>query len=280
MINHIVVCIKPIPDPEYYHQITIDPVKKTIQREGIPTIINPEDRHALEEALRIREKHGGKVILTSMAPPSAQTNLLEGLAMGADEAYLLSDRRFAGADTLATSYVLAKGIEKIGGADLVITGTQTGDGATAQVSSQLGEWLCVPHLWNVMEYYIESVDEVFVKTRVENGYLEWKATLPMVIGVTREINKPRLISVMGVMKAKKKPYAVYTADDLDLDPSRIGFEGSPTQPGEVFTPDIKRSCELVKGTGEELVHTLLAKLRERGIQIESYSDGCQAGVRE
>lgn len=280
MINHIVVCIKPIPDPEYYHQITIDPVKKTIQREGIPTIINPEDRHALEEALRIKEKNGGKVILISMAPPSAQTNLLEGLAMGADEAYLLSDRRFAGADTLATSYVLAKGIEKIGGADLVITGTQTGDGATAQVSSQLGEWLKMPHLWNVMEYSMESQNEVFVKTRAENGHMEWKAMLPMVIGVTREINKPRLTSVMGVMKAKMKPYAVYMADDLDIEPPRIGLEGSPTQPGEVFAPDMKRSCKLVKGTGEALVNTLLSKLREKGIQIESFAAGCQTGVTE
>jgi len=242
----IVVCIKPIPDPKYYNDITIDPVKKTIRREGIPTIINPEDRHAIEEALRIKEKHGGKVILMSMAPPNAEANLLEGLAMGADEAYLLSDRKFAGADTLATSYVLAKGIEKIGGADIVITGSQTGDGATAQVSSQLGEWLGLPHLWSVIECDIKDNGEINIKTKVENGYMEWLGKAPMVLAVTREINTPRLTTIMGVMKAKKKPYEMFTSEDLALDEAHIGIAGSPTQPGGIFSPDMSRKCEIIK----------------------------------
>ncbi len=280
MIETIVVCIKPIPDPACYNQISIDPVKKTIKREGIPTIINPEDRHAIEEALRIKGKHGGKVVLLSMAPPSAEANLMEGLAMGADEAYLLSDRKFAGADTLATSYVLAKGIEKIGGADLVVTGCQTGDGATSQVSSQLGEWLKMPHLWSVIECSVQDTTEALVKTKSENGYMEWKAELPMVLGVTREINQPRLTTVMGVMKARKKPYAVYGSDDLSLDEEKVGLTGSPTQPGDVFTPDLNRTCEMIKGSSEELVSALLSKLREHGINPEQYTAGCELGVTE
>src|SRR5690554_2370997 len=109
----IVVCLKPIPDPEYYNQITIDPETKRVNRQGIPTVISPIDKHAVEEALKIKEQHGGKVIIMSMAPPDAKETIQEALAMGADEAYLLSDRKFGGADTLATSYVLAQGIEKL-----------------------------------------------------------------------------------------------------------------------------------------------------------------------
>lgn len=280
MIEKIVVCIKPIPDPAFYDQITIDPVKKTIQREGIPAVINPEDRHAINEALKIKEKHGGRVILLSMAPAAARTNLLEGLAMGADEAYLLNDRRFAGADTLATSYVLAKGIDKIGGADLVITGSQTGDGATSQVSSQLGEWLELPHLLGVTECEILSADDVRVKTKAENGYMEWKAGLPLVLGVTREINKPGLTTIYGVNKAWKKPYTIFTGDDLDLEEARIGLAGSPTRPGKVFTPDRNRSCELVKGNGEELVSLLISRLREHGVNTDSCAEGCEWRVRK
>jgi len=274
----IVVCIKPIPDPKYYNDITIDPVRKTIKRDGIPTIINPEDKHAIEEALRIKEKHGGSVVLISMAPPSAEANLLEGLAMGADEAYLLSDRRFAGADTLATSYVLSKGIEKIGGADIVITGSQTGDGATAQVSSQLGEWLGMPHLWSVIECNIEGDGTMNLKTKIENGYMEWQGKAPMVLAVAREINTPRLTTIMGVMKAKKKPFTVFTYDDLELDDAYVGLAGSPTQPGEVFSPDMSRKCEVIKGDKEELTQILLDKLRANGINTDSFTIGCEMGA--
>lgn len=277
---NIVVCIKPIPDPKYYNDITIDPVKKTIKREGIPTIINPEDKHAIEEALRIKEKHGGKVILMSMAPPSGESNLLEGLAMGADEAYLLSDRRFAGADTLATSYILAKGIEKIGGADIVITGSQTGDGATAQVPSQLGEWLGLPHLWSVIECNIASDNKMSIKTKIENGYMEWLGKVPIVLAVAREINTPRLTTIMGVMKAKKKPYSVFTYDDLSLDEAYVGLAGSPTQAGDVFSPDMSRKSKIIKGSKDELVEFLLDKLRANGITVETFEIGCEMGASE
>jgi len=273
----IIVCIKPIPDPQKYNEITIDPVSKTIVREGIKTVINPIDKHAIEQALQIREQHGGKVILMSMAPPNAKECILEGLAMGADEAYLLSDRKFAGADTLATSYVLAQGIKDIGGADLVLTGTESGDGATAQVSSQLGEWLGFDHLWGVIACNTENLEEIYFQTKIENGYMEWSGKLPMVLAVAREINNPRYTSIMGIMKAKKKPFNVLTCADLDLDETYVGLKGSPTQPGDIFSPDMNRKGEIIKGTKEEIVQFIIEKLRTNGINVEPFTIGCEGG---
>lgn len=273
----IVVCIKPVPDPQCYNQITIDPVKKTVNREGIPTIINPVDKHAIEEALKIKKQQGGKVILMSMAPPNVVESIQNGLAMGADEAYLLSDRKFAGADTLATSYVLAQGIKKIGGADLVITGTESGDGATAQVPSQLGEWLGFPHLWGVISCIVKAQDDVYLKTKIENGYMEWSGKLPMVMAVSREINTPRYTTIMGVMKAKKKPLHILTFSDLDLNDNYLGLSGSPTQPGSMFTPDMSRKGEIIKGNKEEVVQFIIEKLRANGVNVEPFSLGCERG---
>jgi electron transfer flavoprotein beta subunit len=156
MACNVIVCVKPVPDPKYYDKVTIDPVKKTITRAGIPILINPVDKSAIELGLQLREHYGGSVVVISMAPPNTGEILREVLAMGADEAYLLSDHAFGGADTLATSYALYHGVKKIEAAkgysfDFVLCGSESADGATAQVSSQLGEWLGRPHLWNVFE---------------------------------------------------------------------------------------------------------------------------------
>lgn len=263
----IVVCLKPIPDPAYYNQITIDPKTKRVNRQGIPTIISPIDRHAVEEALQITKQHGGKVIIISMAPPDAKETIQEALAMGADEAYLLSDRKFGGADTWATSYVLAEGIKQIGGVDLVLTATESGDGATAQVSSQLGEWLGFSHLWGVMDCEVKSAEDVYVKTKIENGYMEWNGKLPMVLAVTREINKPRYTSIMGVMKAKKKPFTTWTFNEMDLIEENLGLLGSTTQAGGLSSPDMNRKGEIIKGNSEEVVEFILEKLRSNGISV-------------
>lgn len=269
MALKIVVCVKPIPDPAYYKDITIDPVTKTIQREAIPTIINPADKHAIEEALKIKEKFGGKIITLSMAPPNVIKNIHEALAMGADEAYLLTDKKFAGSDTWATSYILAKAIEKIGGIDLVITGTETGDGGTSQVPSQLGEWLKIPHLWNVIEFKIKNEKEVYLKTKIENGFMEWKCKLPMAIAVSREINTPRYTTIMGVMKAKKKPFQKLTFDDLNLDEKRIGLVNSPTQAGNLHLLDLSRKGKIIKGSKEELAQFIIDNLKAGGISVEA-----------
>lgn len=267
MALNIVVCIKPVPDPQYYDKVSIDPETKRIIREGIPTIINPVDKNGIEAALQLRKLYGGKVTVVTMAPPNAVENLREALAMGADEAILLSDREFGGADTLATSYTLAKGIEKLANFDIVFCGVESADGATAQVSSQLGEWLGIPHLWNVFE--IEAKDErnLKVKTKVENGSMDWEIKLPCLLGVAREVNKPRFISAMGIIKAKKKPISIWGRDDLTLEDERIGLTGSPTKAGEIFEPDLKRKGEILKGSLEEVVDVLTSKVRAAGINI-------------
>jgi electron transfer flavoprotein beta subunit len=198
--------------------------------------------------------------------------------MGADEAYLLSDRAFGGADTLATSYTLYHGIKKIEAAkgyafDFVLCGSESADGATAQVSSQLGEWLSYPHLWNVFELEgtpgKDSQQEAFsMKTKLENGYMEWTARTPLVLGVAREIRKPRFTSIMGIMKAKSKPLTIWGRADLDAaEDTYLGLKGSPTQPGEIFSPDLKRSGELFTGTPEEIVGRVVTVLRANGVVV-------------
>ena len=282
MALRIIVCIKPVPDPEYYDKVSIDAITKRITREGIQTIINPVDKNGIEAALQLKKEYGGKVTVITMAPPNATENLREALAMGADEAVLLSDRAFGGADTLATSYTLAKGIEKQGGFDIIFCGTESADGATAQVSSQLGEWLSIPHLWNV--FSLENRDErnLIVKTKAENGYMEWEVKLPCLLGVARDLNKPRFISAMGIIKAKNKPISVLGKSDLEAEEERLGLAGSPTKAGAVFTPDLKRRGEMLTGDVSEIVDAIIEKLRAAGVNMpaEGGSCICEGGARE
>lgn len=271
---NIIVCIKPVPDPQYYDKVSIDPATKRITREGIPTIINPVDKNGIEAALQLKKTYGGKVTVITMAPPNAVENLREALAMGADEAVLLSDRAFGGADTLATSYTLAKGIEKIGDYDVIFCGAESADGATAQVASQLGEWLTIPHLWNVFSLEPQDDKELHVKTKVENGSMEWAVKLPCLLGVARELNKPRFISAMGIIKAKNKPVAIWGKADLAVEDERLGLTGSPTKAGEIFTPDLKRKGEILTGTVEEMVDTVIERLRTAGINVQATTKAC------
>jgi len=282
MALRIVVCIKPVPDPQYYDKVSIDPKTKRITREGIPTIINPVDKNGIEAALQLKKIYGGKVTVITMAPPNAVENLREALAMGADEAVLLSDRAFGGADTLATSYTLAKGIEKLDGFDIVFCGAESADGATAQVSSQLGEWLKVPHLWNVFSLETQDERSLRVKTKVENGSMEWEVKLPCLLGVARELNKPRFISAMGIIKSKNKPVLVWGKSDLVVEDERLGLAGSPTKAGAIFTPDMKRKSEMLTGSVEEIVDTVIERLRAGGVNVpaDSYSCSCEGGGRK
>lgn len=278
---NIVVCIKPVPDPEHYDQVTIDPETKRIVREGIPTVINPVDKNAIEAALQIKKNFGGKVTVMTMAPPNAVENLREALAMGADEAVLLSDRAFGGADTLATSYTLAKGIEKLGKYDIVFCGTESADGATAQVSSQLGEWLDIPHLWNVTGMEVQDGKSINVKTKVENGFMEWDIKMPCLLGVARELNKPRFTSAIGIIKAKNKPISIWDKSDLTVDDDKLGLTGSPTKAGGIFTADMKREGELLTGSVEEIADVILERLRAAGINVP-IKDGnslCKGGSK-
>lgn len=249
----IAVCMKAVPNSEQYDKIKLDPVKKTIVRDGIDTVINTADLHAIELAMQLKEKHGGKVTLVSMGPSNAVPKLREGLSYGCDEAYLISDRKFGGADSLATSYTLAKSLEKIGSFDLILLGNASEDGATAHVPSQLGELMNLPHLTDITAFEMESETQVRVKKSIGNGIAEFQVELPAVIGVDRKINKVRHPNVMGIFTAKNKPLTTLTAESFDnLDESKLGLVGSPTQPGEYRDIEYGRECLELKDATELL----------------------------
>jgi electron transfer flavoprotein beta subunit len=259
---NIIVCLKPAPDPRYWDRIQLDPVTKALQREGIPSILGPLDKRALEEGLRIKEKHGGKVVAMAMAPPSARDNLAEALAMGVDEAYLLCDRAFAGSDTWSTSLVLSRAILKFGAFDLILCGSYSVDGSTGHVGAQLGEFLGVPNVSQVVA--VESIAGGMLRSRsiVESGYRILETSLPCLITVNREINTPRFTSLFGVIEAESKPLATWTAADLGLSPKDIGFNGSPTQTGDVFLPEMKRRVQMLRGEPEEMLPEVIRKIRQ------------------
>jgi electron transfer flavoprotein beta subunit len=259
---NIIVCLKPAPDPRYWDRIQLDPATKALQREGIPSILGPLDKRALEEGLRIKEKHGGEVAAMAMAPPSAKDNLAEALAMGADEAYLLSDRAFAGSDTWSTSRVLSKAILKFGVFDLILCGSYSVDGSTGHVGAQLGEFLGIPNISQVVA--VESIAGGILRSRsiVESGYRVLETSLPCLITVSREINTPRFTSLFGVIEAESKPLATWAAADLGLSPSDIGFKGSPTQTGDVFLPEMKRRAQMLRGEPEEMLPEVIRKIRQ------------------
>ncbi|SEP34858.1 electron transfer flavoprotein subunit beta/FixA family protein [Propionispora vibrioides] len=262
---NIAVCIKSVPDPAYYDKISIDPKTKTITRKGIPAIISPGDKHALEAALQLKDQYGGTVTVIGMAPPEAKRELFEALAMGADEAVLLSDRAFAGADTLATSYTLAQGLKRNGDFDLVLTGTESADGATSQVPAQLAECLGIPHLWNVKEFALTEQRKIQAKVKLEAATGEYLITLPALLAVSREVNKPRYTTAFGIVKAKGKKLTVIDNRELQADAKKIGQQGSPTWPGDIFIASLSRKGQALTGTPEEIAANLIEKIRAAGI---------------
>jgi electron transfer flavoprotein beta subunit len=262
----IAVCVKPVPDSAFYDRITIDAVTKRVQREGIPTIINTLDKHAIEAALQLKEKHGGEVTIFTMAPDNAADQLRRVLAMGADKAYLLSDRPLGGADTLATSYTLSKAIEMVGDFDLILLGNESEDGGTAQVPSQLGEWLFMPHFSNVDALTFDG-KQFEARRKTARGHITYEVMPPAVFAVRREMNTPRIPTVMGIMKSKNKPITIFRTDALALDEHLIGMAGSPTQPGDLFAPDMSRKNERIEDPPEAIAQFIIKELRKQGIVL-------------
>lgn len=258
----IVVCIKQVPDTT---DVKINKETNTLIREGVKSIINPYDVYAIEEGLRLRETYGGRVIVISMGPAQVTEALKEAVSLGVDDVILLSDRAFAGADTLATSYALAKAIAKIGGVDLVITGKQAIDGDTAQVGPGIAEALQIPHTTYVK--HILSADEkaVRVQRMIEGGYEEIEMDLPALITVVKEINTPRMPSVRGILRTLELQVPVWTAQDIDAEEAKIGLKGSPTQVVTIATPDLDIQGEIFTGKADEQVQKLFDALRERQI---------------
>ncbi len=233
----------------------------TIIREGVEAIVNPFDVYAVEEGIRIRENTGGgRVTVLSMGIPSVADLLKETIAVGADEAVLLSDRAFAGADTLATAYALSMGVKKIGDYDLIICGKQATDGDTAQVGPSLAEKLGIPHTTYVRK--IEEIREGFIRCQrmTDDGYEVIEMPLPAVITVVKEINEPRLPSLKGMMRSKKAEIPVWTASDIGADENLCGLAGSPTQVVETFVPVHNVNSEMIEGEPAEQAKKLAEKL--------------------
>lgn len=255
---NIIVCIKQVPDTT---EVQIDPETGTLIREGVPSIINPFDENAIEEGLRLVEKYGGKVTVITMGPPQAEEALRQALAMGADEAILLSDRTFAGADTLATAYTLSQAIKKIGDFDLITCGKQAFDGDTAQVGPGLAEQLGIPQITYAIEVEVEE-RKLRVKRLLEDRFEVVETRLPALITVVKHINDPRHAGLRGVMKARKAEIPTWTAEDIEADPLRCGLNGSPTNVVKVFSPQREHKGEILEGESEEVAHGLIERLRE------------------
>jgi len=254
---NIIVCIKQVPATT---EVKMNTETNTIIREGVESIINPFDMYAIEEGLRIKEKKGGKVTVLSMGIPSVAELMREAISLGVDDAVLLSDRAFAGADTLATSYTLSKGIKKIGNYDLIICGKQATDGDTAQVGPSLAEKLGIPHTTYVRK--IEEIEDNYIRCQrlTDDGYEVIEMPLPALITVVKEINEPRLPSLKNMMRAKKAIITVWNSDDINADKNLCGLKGSPTQVIKTFTPIHNIKSEFLEGTPEEQAKKLADKL--------------------
>jgi len=244
----IIVCVKQVPE---ITEVKIDPVTHTLVREGVPSILNPFDEFAVEEALRIREKHGGEVTVLTMGPPQAKEVLVKCLAMGADKAVLLTDRAFAGADTWATAYTLCLLIKRLE-FDIILCGKQAIDGDTAQVGPMLAENLGIPQMTFVKKVDVDAkTRKVVVERETEDGHEVVECRLPALLTAIKGLNEPRLPSLMSMMGAVKKEIKTVTATDLGVDPSLVGLKGSYTQVVEVFAPEPRKKGTLVTETDPE-----------------------------
>ncbi|HDD35216.1 MAG TPA: electron transfer flavoprotein subunit beta/FixA family protein [Candidatus Desulfofervidus auxilii] len=251
-----IVCIKQVPDIE---TVKINPETGTLVREGVKSMINPYDLYALEAALQMKECYGGKITLLSMGPPQAEEALREGISYGADEAILLSDRAFAGADTLATSYTLAQAIRKVGEYDIIFCGKQAIDGDTAQVGPEIAQRLNLPYVTYVRKIELKE-NSLIVERDLDDGYQVIKVSLPALLTIVKEIGEPRVPSVRGKMRAKKIDIPVWTAKDIGAREDKIGLAGSPTRVLKIFSPPPRGEKEIFSGTLEEQVKSLWDKI--------------------
>ena len=258
----IVVCIKQVPDTT---EIKINPATGTLIRDGVPSIMNPDDKGGLEVALQLKDQFGAHVTVITMGPPQAEAILREALAMGADRAILLTDRKFAGADTLATSNALAGALRVIEH-DLVITGRQAIDGDTAQVGPQIAEHLHTPMISYVAGVEFDGKDKLTVKKEDEDGYQILEVHTPALLTVLASAFKPRYMTVKGILDAyDAKEIEIWNVDKIDVDEAKLGLNGSPTRVKRSFTKPQKVAGEVFDVTPEEAVDLIVAKLKEKFI---------------
>ena len=255
----IIVCIKQVPDTI---EVNINRETNTLIREGVESVINPFDLNGIEEGLCLKGQYGGTVTVLSMGPPQVADTLREAISMGADKAIMLSDISFAGADTLATSYTLARAVKKIGHFDLVICGRQAVDGDTAHVGPSLAERLSIPHITCVIKV-CEVTNEYMVAERMtEEGTERIKLSLPGLITVCKGINEPRPPSLRGKITAARSDITLWSVQDINADESKIGLKGSPTRVVKMTTPQHNRQGQVLEGSTAEQVTGLVSKLRQ------------------
>ncbi|MCI8948502.1 MAG: electron transfer flavoprotein subunit beta/FixA family protein [Lachnospiraceae bacterium] len=256
----ILVCVKQVPDT---NEVKIDPVKGTLIRDGVPSILNPDDANALEAALQLKDKDPNVTIaVLTMGPPQATYMLRECLAMGADEAYLLSDRAFGGADTCATSTTIAAGIRKVEGVDVIFAGRQAIDGDTAQVGPQVAQRLGVPVVTYVQDIQMGE-GNVTVQRQMEDGYEVINVQTPCLLTCVKELNEPRYMSVGAIVDAYQKEITVWNHTDVALDPADCGLNASPTQVFRSFTPPQKGKGEMLSGSITDMAKALVGRLAEK-----------------
>jgi electron transfer flavoprotein beta subunit len=254
----IIVTVKQVPDTA---EVRIDPKTNSLVREGVPSILNPEDRNAVETALMLKEKYGGVVMALTMGPPQAEDVLEEVIAMGVDEGILLSDRAFAGSDTLITSFILSRAVMKIGEFDLIICGRQAIDGDTAQVGPQLAGFLDLPQVTYLEDISIDN-ESAIIKRGLEDCVEEVRVKLPALVTVLSDINQPRYPSLCNVVNACDGTLIKrWSEKDLKIPGSMLGLQASPTGVKKIFEPDRSASGEIMKGDEKQMAKTLIAKLK-------------------
>lgn len=259
----IVVCIKQVPDAA---SVKWDREKGTLIRDGVKSVINPFDYNAIEAALQLRDAAGGTVTAVTMGPPQAEEAVREALSLGVDQGVVISDRAFAGADTLATTYTLSKAIEKLGGADAVFCGKQAIDGDTAQVGPGLAVRLGIPCVTCIGEMEIlDGGRGLRVKRMNERGYDLVEVEFPALFTTLASLNTPRVPSLKAKMRAKRAEIPVWSAEDIGASADKIGLKGSPTQVASTYIPTFEAKKEMLQGEPEEQVEALVARLRQAGV---------------
>ena len=257
----IAVCIKQVPDTT---EIKLDPVKGTLIRDGVESIMNPDDKGGLEMALQLKEKHDAHVTVITMGPPQADDILHEAYAMGADAAIHLSDRKFAGADTLATSNALAGALRKLE-YDIVITGRQAIDGDTAQVGPQIAEHLDIPQVTYVEEVTVKQNNKLLIKKATEEGYQMLEVTTPCLLTVLSTAGKSRYMTVRGIVEAYTRDVKLWGAESIEVDETKLGLKGSPTRVSKSFTKGAKAAGQIHEVDTQEAVDIIVEKLKEKFI---------------
>lgn len=251
----MIVCVKQVPDTT---EVKIDPRTHTLIRDGVPSILNPYDHFAVEECVRIKEKIGeGSVTVITMGPPQARSALMRCLAIGADDAVLISDKTFAGSDTFATAYTLSQAIRKLGPFDMVFCGQQAIDGDTAQVGPELAQQLSIPQITYVEKVEIDDKHKLTIHKQTEDGYHILEAKVPILLALLPPSSfQPEHPPMSSILKAKKKPYNVWDAKTLGCDESKFGLEGSFTQVIKTYSPPPRGKCVIIEGEDTEAAKKL------------------------